>query len=121
MRKLLLTLFLAGVFSAISISSSFARGHHGGGHGWPFFSFGFYDDPYYGYYYPPVVYAQPETTVVYTTPNVSVAAPPTAVPSGSLKEGRLYSPWSDFSMPVGKKSSGQTVYDPNTGQAFRVP
>jgi hypothetical protein len=43
------------------------------------------------------------------------------IPYGYLESGRIRSPWSDFAMSVGGKSSGQILYDPNTGQAFRVP
>lgn len=43
------------------------------------------------------------------------------VPYGYLHGGKLKSPWSDFQMSVGGKAPGQIVYDPNTGQPFRVP
>jgi hypothetical protein len=43
------------------------------------------------------------------------------VPYGFMKGGKIRSPWSEFTMSVGGKVSGQIVYDPHTGQPFRVP
>ncbi len=43
------------------------------------------------------------------------------VPYGDLEHGRVYSPWSDFSMSVGGRDAGEIVYDPNNGRAFRIP
>lgn len=44
-----------------------------------------------------------------------------SVPYGYMNGGKIKSPWSSFAMSVGGKSSGDLLYDPNTGQAFRIP
>ncbi|MFZ5807374.1 MAG: hypothetical protein ACOY3I_09245 [Verrucomicrobiota bacterium] len=44
-----------------------------------------------------------------------------SVPYGYMSGGEIKSPWSSFAMSVGGKSSGDILYDPNTGQAFRIP
>lgn len=42
-------------------------------------------------------------------------------PYGYLNGGTIKSPWSEFAMSVGGKSSGDVLYDPSTGQPFRIP
>jgi hypothetical protein len=78
-------------------------------------------------YCPPVYRSRPivrevviEQPVVVEQP-VIVSAPELA-PYGFLgNDGKIKSPWSDFSMSVGGLSPGQTVYDGLSGKAFRVP
>ena len=67
---------------------------------------------------PVVIYEDPAPVVVheYVTPSSD-----SSIPYGDLQGGSLKSPWSDFTMSVGGKASGQIVYDPNNGKAFRVP
>jgi hypothetical protein len=78
-------------------------------------------------YYPsPVYYYSPAPPVVYTQAPVpapvAVTTTSRAVPYGYLvSPGTAKSPWSDFTLPTGGKSSGQVVYDANNGKAFRVP
>lgn len=43
------------------------------------------------------------------------------IPYGDMRHGLVVSPWSDFAMSVGGRVSGEVVYDPNTGKAFRIP
>lgn len=50
-----------------------------------------------------------------------VKSPAANAPYGFLSGGNIKSPWSDFTMSVGGKTSGQIIYDPNTGNPFRVP
>ncbi|MFZ5806883.1 MAG: hypothetical protein ACOY3I_06735 [Verrucomicrobiota bacterium] len=44
-----------------------------------------------------------------------------AIPYGYMRGGKIKSPWSDFTVSAGGKTSGEIIYDANTGQAFRVP
>ncbi|MFH1066673.1 MAG: hypothetical protein V1746_02055 [bacterium] len=70
------------------------------------------------YHHPLIIETRPvvvEERIVQTSP------PADEIPYGFLSGGRVKSPWSDFSMSVGGKTSGEVIYDPNTGQAFRVP
>jgi hypothetical protein len=69
--------------------------------------------------YRPVVVYHTEPFVV--EQQVHVVTTTGQVPYGYLNGGMVKSPWSDFTMSVGGKASGQIVYDPNTGQAFRIP
>jgi uncharacterized protein YcfJ len=65
-----------------------------------------------------ISYAQPKRVEhIYVTQPVCN----TSIPYGYLNSGLIKSPWSDFTMSVGGKVSGQIVYDPNTGQPFKIP
>ncbi|MEM6885172.1 MAG: hypothetical protein AAF571_09075, partial [Verrucomicrobiota bacterium] len=71
----------------------------------------------------PVIY-EPEPVVVKRAIVVEeepLVVEPASVPYGFLEAGTIKSPWSDFSMNVGGLTSGQTVYDGLTGEAFKVP
>lgn len=109
---------------------------------------GWYSRPYpyfCGYYYaPPVVYTVPVATApLYSegyvnnyeaTPAHNSSRPARTVttsqedsdssqaPYGFMSgPGQVKSPWSDFTISSGGKSSGQVVYDANNGKAFRIP
>jgi len=96
------------------------------------FGFGYYPGYYPGwcsrpvYYSSPVYYGPP--AVVYTEPVYSqppirtVSTQKTTAPYGYLvSQGTAKSPWSDFTVSTGGKSSGQVVYDANNGKPFRIP
>lgn len=76
--------------------------------------------PFYGHkaHHPPLIV---ETSPIVVEERVVTTTSSDDIPYGFLSGGTVRSPWSDFSMSVGGKTSGQVIYDPNTGQAFRVP
>ncbi|MFH1066330.1 MAG: glycine zipper 2TM domain-containing protein [bacterium] len=59
--------------------------------------------------------------VIERRPSVVYRVQGDGIPYGFLEGGQVRSPWSDFYMSVGGKTSGQVIYDSNTGQPFRVP
>lgn len=150
MKKTLLvlvaTLALVGSSFADSFSLSIGvGGRHGGSYG-PYSRYphgGYYrGGPSFGYYHRPIYYYPPPTRVVYyesapvvttvqappqtvvvqqAAPAPSVAVTPANAPYGVLINGMVKSPWSDFQITAGGKSPGQILYDPNTGQPFRIP
>ncbi len=131
MKQKLLLLLVLTVFTLIMVPASHAGIYVGiGGPGYPYHHDGWCSrqaivlgGPVY-YTDPGVVYATPPP-VVYTTPPpvvVQPTTPPSSVPYGFIQTGGiLKSPYSDFKIGIGGKSSGDVVYDANNGKPFKVP
>jgi phage tail tape-measure protein len=51
----------------------------------------------------------------------SSAEPQQSVPYGTKQGDLLRSPYSDYSVNLGGRTAGETVFDPNTGKYFKVP
>jgi hypothetical protein len=70
---------------------------------------------------PPVVYV-PSTQVITAAASPTATAPAPSIPYGFVQTGgTIKSPYSDFTLSLKGRSSGDVIYDANNGNAFKIP
>lgn len=112
------TLALVALLTCLTLPSLYAADFYFGvGVGGPRYYHRYHHHRHY-WHRPVVIYETPPPVVVH---EYVETASDSSIPYGDITSGTLKSPWSDFTMSVGGKTSGQIVYDPNNGKAFRVP